>query len=276
MEFYRFESYNYPSGTYATIPEEGQYISWSDLTQDKDGDYAILDYMSYGDYIGSMLERSNCEAFLEEHESNPLIWRVTGSYSSNAVLVHIDLLKTASDLTMSELIHEYCKNGSIFDVNLLQGWKNLRYWLEHELRGDGHDEIAEIVEFLDDYPIYDENHFSSLEWDSYYDDWESDGRDDFIRGLQEKFNIPDETIDYINEMIQSHKSNDFEVVDWMDFFESLLPSGEYYIVEQAYCVYILTDNAVESCTDEQMKQFVMQACQSAAEKRWLKLQIKLF
>jgi len=231
MECYRFESYVYKTGQYDTVPESGQNVSWQDLTQDKAGQYAIMDFMSYGDYVGTMIERSNCECFLEEHESNPLIWRVTGGYSSNAVLIHISLLEN--------------------------------------------DEIKDIIEFLSDYPVYDDDHFSNLEWSQYSDDWIDFGQDDFIKSLQKKFEIPDETIEFITESIDL-TPDDCEVVSWQSFFESLLPSGEFYIVEEAYSVYILTDNAVKDCTDEKMKKFAMQALEEHAVKRAMKLQLVSF
>lgn len=93
----------------------------------------------------------------------------------------------------------------------------------------------ELRESLEDYPVLDEMAWSDLEHEEYTEAWQDYGRGDFLRGLRRKFNLSDVAEELLDqdEELQS-------------FFESLIPSGEYFIAEGSG-VSIQTRYAVDRC-----------------------------
>lgn len=94
----------------------------------------------------------------------------------------------------------------------------------------------ELRSRLEDYPVLDEMEWSKLEWNEYLDGWKDYGASDFVRGLKSKFGLSDVAEELLDQ--------DGEL---QSFFESLIPSGEYYIPEGSG-VSLQIDYAVDRCT----------------------------
>jgi hypothetical protein len=93
----------------------------------------------------------------------------------------------------------------------------------------------DLREKLEDYPILDETAWSNLEWDEYTEAWQDYGKSEFVRALRKKFSLSDVAEELLDQ--------DEEL---QEFFESLIPSGEYFIAEGSG-VSVQTSYAVDRC-----------------------------
>lgn len=107
----------------------------------------------------------------------------------------------------------------------------------------------EIEASLADYPVLDETDFSNREWESYQEGWQNYARRDFIRGLSRKFELRDCTSDFLDD--------DCPDEALIEFFQSLIPSGEYYYAEDSG-VCVNTRYAIDRCTRDALAQFLRQ------------------
>lgn len=129
--------------------------------------YLIPRYMSFGDYDSScMVERSNKKIFMEEYENSPVVYEVTGAYSSESVALSIrEMLNPDNEETAQSII------------NTLTG--------------------------LNDYPCLDDEDMSNMEYDAFYEALKDYGIDDTQRALAKKYGITvyDYDQDKLEEMI---------------------------------------------------------------------------
>lgn len=100
-------------------------------------------------------------------------------------------------------------------------------WVEwvaiHESNGPAIEAAEKLASTLDDYPILDDDDNSRREWDAYWEGWDKwGGFMDFIRLLKDAFDLRDSTV-WVME--------DFDRDATLSFFESLIPSGAFYIPE---------------------------------------------
>jgi len=133
---------------------ESDSISWSDLTPVnyaskktrlldlketlKEVDiFLISKYMQFGDYDNScMVERSNYKLFLEEYKEEKGIFRIYGGYGSSGIAISIRYLL--------DLANE-----------------------------DKADEIIELLNNLNEYPVIDDEDMSNMEYDAFLESLDS-------------------------------------------------------------------------------------------------------
>lgn len=132
---------------------------------DKNGMYVEPKYVSYGDYGGSMVERSNYEEFLEafdEHRGTEW-WTWYGDYGSHGIIVRVDAdarvpeigefftgledYPSANDERLSELEHEAINEGwdDYGFRDFLKALEPLLPGLEDYSEQDGTSDIARQV-----------------------------------------------------------------------------------------------------------------------------------
>lgn len=107
-------------------------------------------------------------------------------------------------------------------------------------------EAERLLARLEDYPVLDEMAWSNLEQDEYHEAWKDYGKSDFVRGLVREFGLSDAAEELLDQ------DDDLQA-----FFESLIPSGEYYHAEGSG-VSIQTGYAVKACTRETIGQYLRQ------------------
>lgn len=169
-----------------------------------------------------------------------------------------------------ETVKEYLKENHVrfFDVYGGYGYTGIYVNLSDY---ESDETINEILDALDSYPLFDENHYSELTFNSYLDQWESDAPRDFIYELGREFNLSET----IKDQLESRD-------DLMEFFESLLPSGEWYYDESTGGVYILLSDAAKNCTRSELAKYLYNKEHRAslpvklAETRARRLQLPLF
>lgn len=111
--------------------------------------------------------------------------------------------------------------------------------------------IAEDIErALADYPVLDEMHHSQLCNDDYQGQWDDWARTDFENELVRAFNLKIDTEYFLNEL------EDYHI--FQEFYESLIPSGEYYI-EESSGIALNIGYAVKNCTRKQLADFIRKA-----------------
>lgn len=103
---------------------------------------------------------------------------------------------------------------------------------------------AEIEKQLENYPVLDEDDFSAREWNNYQSNFKDDYLGCFVNSI-ESF-IEENEIEMEPDFLQS-----FSIEKFQEFFESLIPSGEYFIDE-----YPQFDYAIKNLTVENVKRFL--------------------
>ena len=99
-------------------------------------------------------------------------------------------------------------------------------------------EVEAIQESLENYPVLDDEDFSRREWEAYAEGWESYGAKDFVRLLAKEFELSGRC----KELLEDCPNDTLR-----EFFESCIPSGEYYIGESSgVCVNLRS--AIHGCT----------------------------
>lgn len=85
-------------------------------------------------------------------------------------------------------------------------------------------EIAEKLRMgLEDHPVLDDDDFSNRERAEYAEGWKDYGARDFAKGLRGKLGISDSLVDFLSDYPDELR----------EFFESCIPSGEYYIPDSS-------------------------------------------
>lgn len=138
--------------------EAGSQISLGDLSDKQrspdDVQVVMVRHTVGGDYSGSLVERSNYEGILEDHEDHDDVFSAYGGYGSYGVVFR-------ASSTDPELI--------------------------------------EIMQRLENYPLYDEEHLSALEMTKSDEEWENWGRDDYVRALEKEH----ENVDGWDDVIEA-------------------------------------------------------------------------
>lgn len=110
------------------------------------------------------------------------------------------------------------------------------------------DKAEDLEKSLEDYPVINDEHLSELEHNEYYEDWSNYACSDFISELTRELDLHDCTYDFLSEL---------EKDTVLEFFESLIPSGEYYIPNSSG-LSIQYDLAAKDCTRDQLAQFIIE------------------
>jgi hypothetical protein len=114
-------------------------------------------------------------------------------------------------------------------------------WVEwiaiHESDDKALTEANEAMGALSDYPVLDESDYSEREYNDYCESWQNWACKEFTRELIRKFDLGDDAED---------KLEDLSYDAAREFYESLIPSGEYYIDESSG-VYVNVKLAVDHC-----------------------------
>lgn len=106
-------------------------------------------------------------------------------------------------------------------------------------------DVEQIEGALENYPVLDESALSEAESEEYYHNWNNAGaKSDFKRELIRKFRPESDVEDWLD-----YDSDDNKL---LEFFESLIPSGEYHTGD----CWPNTRYAIEKCTVEDFEQFV--------------------
>jgi hypothetical protein len=123
-------------------------------------------------------------------------------------------------------------------------------WVEwvaiHESNAEALRVADELAASLESYPVLDEESQSRMEWEEYADSWGSYGCREFIRELSRKFNLSEATC-YVLE-----DAGEDEV---REFFESLIPSGCFFVPESSG-VSIEYAHAVDNCARDTLAGFL--------------------
>jgi hypothetical protein len=123
-------------------------------------------------------------------------------------------------------------------------------WVEwvaiHESNAEALRVADELAASLESYPVLDEESHSRMEWEEYVDSFVTYGRRDFIRSLSRKFQLSDSTCSVLNDVDEDKA---------MDFFQSLIPSGEYF-THYSDGLSIRCDTAARNCTRDALARFL--------------------
>lgn len=147
-----------------TDPDTFTDLYWSSLEQGKSDDprrnFFVPDYLTYGDYSGSSVEKANLRAFMAEFESVPGVLSLYGDFGSRGVAIREDAL----NMECEEI---YEDTGDSVP--------------SHECECEARHAAAmrEFLDALDDYPVADEDTLSEVEMEDEHECWTNYGRRDF-------------------------------------------------------------------------------------------------
>lgn len=121
-----------------------------------------VSYLAHGDYLGSSVERSNVRAWIEDIAAHAGVWcEVRGSHGYQAIEVRATIAALASDPERRRRVRY---------LQRLQRWGS-----EETLRAV--DQTIDALQALEDYPLLDEDHHSSMESDESWEAWGDYGAD---------------------------------------------------------------------------------------------------
>lgn len=173
----------------------GHVERYGDWDNDCAGPLFIPSYLSGSDYSGSLVERSNHRAWLETETFQPGegIWWADVYGGHGTFAIVIDC-------------------GAI----------------PEDVEGD----VREFFSGLANYPLADENLHSEMEIEAQGEAWESWARDEFVKGLEEKFecDLDDADGGKLSEL----------------FYETSDRIGEYWENEQGESMYIDVEKIVDA------------------------------
>lgn len=106
------------------------------------------------------------------------------------------------------------------------------------------EQADKMLEKIENYPILNENAFSEMEYEEYYEAWESYGKGDFAESLQKELGLSNRLTEYLKEKTYLCK-----------YYEGLISSGEYFTNDNSG-ISLCIDIAVESATRESLASFV--------------------
>ena len=123
-------------------------------------------------------------------------------------------------------------------------------WVEwvaiHESNGPALREADRLAARVERYPVLNEEDRSNREWEDYEKGWGSYGFDGFIREIRDTFKLSLSTYWAMEEFDQDATR---------EFFESLLPSGEYFTPDSDG-VSIRTDSAIWQLDRDTLAKFL--------------------
>jgi len=114
--------------------------------------YFYVPYATGSDYSGSTVEASNAKCIKDEFGENDWVHPVYGGYNTYAVAIGLTGLLTCDD-------------------------------------DDTFNELCEVIEGLEDYPVIDEEALWELESENSDEAWNTWCRDDFVRALESEFEV---------------------------------------------------------------------------------------
>jgi hypothetical protein len=131
----------------ADITDFNRYGNW---TNDTEGHYIVPSLLSYSNYSGSLVNRSNHKAFSDAFDAGYNVWwtDAPGGHGTNCIVIDASIvpLEIAKDV-----------------VSFLNG--------------------------LQDYPLADESLHSKMELEAQEEAWDNWAKDDFVTAIQRIFNI---------------------------------------------------------------------------------------
>ena len=120
-KIYAYRDMKYTSGSdydhrweTVTTPEKGiRVIGYGDLQRGADR-FGIVtwewmfepDYMTYSDYSGSVVERANCQEFLEQFKDVEGVYETTGGYGTRGVAISLSAI-TGDMLDLLDALNDY-------------------------------------------------------------------------------------------------------------------------------------------------------------------------
>jgi len=147
---------------------------------------------------------------------------------------------------LQELNRRGCKD---YELHRFGHW--LCGWFEVILvppDSQDYETCEDIAQRLRDYPILDEEQYSSLCMSEYWSSWNDYGYEDFKRGLEEILR----SWGYSEEDIERIADSDKEIM--MRFYESLIPTRDYYTDRgNEFCINI--GDALERLTEDDLVVF---------------------
>lgn len=133
---------------------------------------------------------------------------------------------------------------AVCENHWLVGWVE---WVAiHESNGPALREADRLAGALADYPVLDDEDFSRREWEDYENGWKDYGFKDFIQEIRDALELRHSTFDAME---------DWDQEETQEFFESLIPSGEYF-TPYSDGVSIRTDSAIRHLNRDTLAKFL--------------------
>ena len=195
------------------------YGDWRKPKSDDTDLWALIEYSSYSDYSGSLVEASNHKVLVESFDAASFedgkdYIDYHGGHGTRALAVRLASLDGDDE------------NG----------------WLES---------IVDTIEGLEDYPIADESEMSEMEMESQNEAWSSWAKSDFERELLKPLQSHFEDQDNFREWLECCDVSDFAnndtIAQW--FYTLCDTSNTYWVNEQGSDSYIDVEDVVKGCSE---------------------------
>jgi hypothetical protein len=189
--------------------------------------------------------------FLGQHRDSDALTR------SNFT-VGLAALKKLPELTVETMDDKTGEMGAPLSREIIRESHWAVGWVEwiaiHESDAAAIEAAEKMLADMEDYPVLNEEHFSELEWSEYDDAWRNYGHADFIREIQNQFELRDGTSEFLDALTPD---------DTQGFYESLISSGEYYTSDNSG-VNVRSDRAVEDMDRDALAKFIRERRKASA------------
>lgn len=118
-------------------------------------------------------------------------------------------------------------------------------------------EIVETLAALAEYPLIDDQHYSDMTWNEYQETFAEYGVSDLSRALYRRLDSGNHS--RCGDFLYDHDCEPGEISIWREWYESLIPSGEYFIDENGGLgcgLYLPVDDVANNATDAQIVQLI--------------------
>jgi hypothetical protein len=111
-------------------------------------------------------------------------------------------------------------------------------------------EIVETLAALTEYPLIDDQHYSNMTWNEYQEAFYEYGVTDLSRAIYRR--LDSGNYSRCGEFLYDHDCEPAEIAIWQEWYESLIPSGEYFLDESGSLgcgLYLPVDDVAKKATD---------------------------
>lgn len=179
---------------YRYTVEPNDTVYYGDIQEDEAGKYIELPYCTYSDYSGSTVEHANCDYFLDQFGEHEHVHEIYGRFGTRGVLIHESFLH--ADISDS---------------------------------GES-DYILELILGLFEYPLFEDESLSGLEFELEQESWNTWVKSDL------EYQLEKNDIEFNPDTLEN------------DFWDIIREHDIEFIHEDAISPYIDIDKVIEHWT----------------------------
>ena len=218
----------YKTGKEQTLDPNDSLWWRKDWNEGQDGRYIIPKLLFGSDYSGTLVEKSNAQAFAEQFKDGQGIWWqwVYGGHGTYGIVIDRQAIPEEEDPEEPDTL----------------------------------DAVLECLESLTDYPLLDDDLHTNMEIEAQDEAWNDWARGDFQKVIKQRIRREEEArkLDEEGESVDVDEiEGDFDAALLFEVFCAVSDRiGEYWTNEQGDQMYIRVEKLADRLTPEELKQLI--------------------